>query len=74
MKSKGQPSAVFGKRKEPHTVIIARGKDIRHFTVRPWLATALAGTVAVFSIGYLAATTYLVFRDDIVSAASARQA
>ena len=33
-------STVFGRRKEPHTVIIARGDDIRHFQVHPWLVAA----------------------------------
>lgn len=73
MKAPGQ-SAVFGKRKEPHTVIIARGNEIRHFTVRPWVA-ALAGSVlSAVAIGYLLATSYLVLRDDLIGAAAARQA
>ncbi|KFB09899.1 M23 family metallopeptidase [Nitratireductor basaltis] len=68
-----QPT-VFGKRKEPHTVIIARGDRIRHFTIRPWVA-ALAGTaMAVIAGGYLVATAYLVVRDDLMGAAMARQA
>ncbi|MDW6023886.1 M23 family metallopeptidase [Mesorhizobium sp. BAC0120] len=73
MRASGR-SAVFGRRKEPHTVIIARGDQIRHFTVRPWLA-ALAGS-AFFSIaiGYLLATSYLVLRDDLIGANLARQA
>ncbi len=67
-------SNVFGKRKEPHTIIIAQGDSIRHFTVRPWVA-ALAGSVlAAFAIGYLLATTYLVLRDDLLGASMARQA
>ncbi len=65
---------MFGKRKEPHTVIIARGDEIRHFTIRPWLA-ALAGSVlAALAVGYLLATSYLVLRDDLLGAAVARQA
>lgn len=72
--SKSRPSAVFGKRKEPHTFIIARGDDIRHFTVRPWM-TALAGSaLAACAIGYLLATSYLVLRDDLIGATVARQA
>ena len=67
-------ASVFGRRKEPHTVIIARGDEIRHFTVRPWLA-ALAGSVlAALAIGYLLATSYLVLRDDLIGATVARQA
>ncbi len=67
-------STVFGKRKEPHTVIIARGDEIRHFTVRPWLAAVVGSVCAAVAIGYLLATTYLVLRDDLIGASIARQA
>ncbi|MCB1382443.1 MAG: M23 family metallopeptidase [Notoacmeibacter sp.] len=65
---------VFGKRKEPHTVIIARGNEVRHFTIRPWLAAVAGSMVAAAAIGYLSATTYLVLRDDLISGSVARQA
>ncbi|MGC4023962.1 MAG: M23 family metallopeptidase [Mesorhizobium sp.] len=74
VKNKSSSTSVFGKRKEPHTVIIARGDKVRHFTIKPWLATTLTGTITALAVGYLAATTYLVFRDDILSASSAHQA
>ncbi len=67
-------STVFGKRKEPHTVIIARGDDIRHFQVHPWLAALGGSALAAMAIGYLLATSYLVLRDDLIDATSARQA
>lgn len=67
-------ATVFGKRREPHTVIIARGDDIRHFTVRPWLAALVGSALAAVAIGYLLATTYLVLRDDLIGASIARQA
>lgn len=73
MKTSAQ-AAAFGRRKEPHTVIIARGNEIRHFTVRPWIAAAAGSAFAVAAIGYLTATTYLVFRDDLIGATMARQA
>lgn len=73
MNANGQ-SAVFGRRKEPHTVIIARGNEIRHFTVRPWMIASLGSAVAAVVIGYLLATSYLVFRDDLIGATTARQA
>ncbi|HTV68353.1 MAG TPA: peptidoglycan DD-metalloendopeptidase family protein [Rhizobiaceae bacterium] len=73
MKATGQ-SAIFGKRKEPHTVIIARGNDIRHFTIRPWAAALVGSALAAVAIGYLLATSYLVLRDDLIGAAAARQA
>jgi murein DD-endopeptidase MepM/ murein hydrolase activator NlpD len=67
-------STVFGKRREPHTIIIARGTSIRHFTVGPWMAAVAGSIVAALTVGYFAATTYLVFRDDLMGAAISRQA
>ena len=67
------PSA-FGKRSEPHTVIIARGESIRHFTIRPWVVALIGSALAAVAIGYLLATTYLVLRDDLLGATVARQA
>ncbi len=67
-------TAVFGRRREPHTVIIASGDRIRHFTVRPWLAALAGSALAAIAIGYLLATSYLVFRDNLMGAAAARQA
>jgi murein DD-endopeptidase MepM/ murein hydrolase activator NlpD len=69
----GQTS-VFGKRREPHTVIIARGDEIRHFTIRPWIAAAVGSALSAIAIGYLIATSYLVLRDDLLGATAARQA
>ena len=65
---------VFGKRTEPHTVIIARGNEVRHFTIRPWLAAVAGSMVAAAALGYLSATTYLVLRDDLITGSVARQA
>ncbi|MBZ9980231.1 MULTISPECIES: M23 family metallopeptidase [unclassified Mesorhizobium] len=73
MNATGQ-SAIFGRRKEPHTVIIARGSEIRHFTIRPWLVVFLGSALAAIAIGYLLATSYLVLRDDLIGATTARQA
>src|SRR5919197_693608 len=67
-------SPVFGRRKEPHTIIIARGDQIRHFTIRPWLAALAGSALFAVAIGYLLATTYLVMRDDLIGASLARQA
>lgn len=67
-------SAVFGRRREPHTVIIARGDDIRHFQVRPWVVAFVGSAFAAIAIGYLLATSYLVLRDDLLGAAAGRQA
>ncbi|QND54240.1 peptidoglycan DD-metalloendopeptidase family protein [Phyllobacterium sp. 628] len=71
---KAKHSPIFSNRQEPHTIIIARGETIRHFTLRPW-AAILGGTLAFALAGtYLIATSYLVFRDDLISGSVARQA
>ena len=65
---------VFGRRKEPHTVIIAHGDAIRHFTIRPWLVAVAGSALLAIAVGYLLATSYLVLRDDLIGASTARQA
>lgn len=67
-------SKASGKPREPHTIIIARGDDIHHFQVRPWLAAACGSVLAAAAVGYLLATTYLVLRDDLIDATTSRQA
>jgi murein DD-endopeptidase MepM/ murein hydrolase activator NlpD len=71
---RAQRKGLFDKRSDLPTIIIARGKDIRYFTVRPW-AVAVTGTIlSALAVGYLAATAYLVLRDDLITASIARQA
>lgn len=67
-------SRVFGKRAQKHIIILASGDKIRHMTFQPWMAALSACFVSVFSIGYLAATSYLVLRDDLIGGTMARQA
>ena len=67
-------TTIFGKRKEPHTIIIAHGDDIKHFTVKPWMAMTGGLLCASIAVGYLVATSYLVLRDDLIGATVARQA
>lgn len=66
--------AVFGKTREPHTIIIAQGKRVKHFTVRPWMMALCGALVASVCAGYLIATSYLILRDDLLNATMARQA
>ncbi|MBB2973875.1 murein DD-endopeptidase MepM/ murein hydrolase activator NlpD [Mesorhizobium sp. RMAD-H1] len=73
MTDQSRPS-LFGKRKEPHTIIIARGDAISHFTIRPWMLAIGGSLCAAAAIGYLLATSYLVMRDDLIGASIARQA
>ena len=73
--SQRQDSRVFGKRpKRSHTIILASGDTIRHMTIRPWIAGLCMSLLGVMAIGYLAATSYLVLRDDLIGASMARQA
>jgi murein DD-endopeptidase MepM/ murein hydrolase activator NlpD len=65
---------VFGKRREPHTIIIARGNDVSHFTIKPWLTLSIGAVLSAMAVGYLLATSYLVFRDDLIGATVARNA
>ena len=67
-------SQVFGKRAQKHIIILASGDKVRHMTIQPWMAALSVCFVSVFSIGYLAATSYLVLRDDLIGGTMARQA
>jgi murein DD-endopeptidase MepM/ murein hydrolase activator NlpD len=64
----------FGRRKESHVLILASGEKVRHMTIRPWMAATAVSLFGLFTIGYLTATAYLVFRDDLIGASMARQA
>ena len=70
--SASQP--VFGKRREPHTIIIAHGDNVSHFTVKPWLTMSIGAFLSAIAVGYLLATSYLVLRDDLIGATVSRQA
>lgn len=72
--SKGSENQIFGKRRKQHVLILASGDKIRHMTLRPWMAAAGFSVLTVLSVGYLAATSYLVIRDDLIGATMARQA
>jgi murein DD-endopeptidase MepM/ murein hydrolase activator NlpD len=65
---------VFGRRREPHTIIIAHGDDVSHFTIKPWLTLTFGAVLSAMAVGYLLATSYLVFRDDLIGATVARNA
>ena len=65
---------VFGKREQQHIIILASGDRVRHMTVRPWMMALAFCFAGMFTIGYLAATSYLVLRDGLIGATMARQA
>ncbi len=64
----------FGQKRPEHIVILACGDKVRHMTIRPWMAAFGFCILAVLSIGYLSATTYLFIRDDLIDGAISRQA
>ncbi len=66
--------ASFGKRHEPHTVIVSRNGKTRQFTIRPVFFSIAACSAIMLMVGYFSATAYLVFRDDLISASFANQA
>lgn len=68
------PLRSLARRKPPLRVVLAKGQNVRTFTVRPWFAATCAIVGAVFGVLYLTATGYLVFRDDLLAASIARQA
>lgn len=65
---------VFGRRARKHVLILASGDRMRHMTIRPWMTLLALSIAGVALIGYLAATSYLVIRDDLIGATIARQA
>lgn len=65
---------VFGKRHKQRVLILANGNDVRHLTLKPWMTALGISLVSAVTIGYFAATTYLVLRDDLLGASMARQA
>jgi len=66
-----QPS--FGRRQEPPRLIIARGGKVKAYPFRPWLFGTLLGVFFMFGLGYVGATGYLLYRDDLIDAAVTRQ-
>ncbi|MBB4064664.1 peptidoglycan DD-metalloendopeptidase family protein [Gellertiella hungarica] len=72
--SQHQESRVFGKRRPDHFLILASGEKVRHMRIRPWMTGLGLTLLGAVSVGYLAATAYLVLRDDLIGATMARQA
>lgn len=66
--------SVFAKRRKAPVLIVASGNKVRHLTIKPWMTALGVGIAATFTLGYFAATTYLVLRDDLLGGSIARQA
>lgn len=63
----------FSNRKSLPAIIFARNGKVRTFRVRLWVAGPLFCLLGLILVAYIGATSYLVFRDDLLGAAVARQ-
>jgi len=62
----------FGKR-QPSKVVISSNGTVREFKIHAGLLTAIGAVFTMFMVGYLSATAYLAFRDDLVAASFIKQ-
>ncbi len=67
------PFGTLARRKPLPRIIIARGENIRAFTIRPWLTGIVFGVGFLLGVLYLIATGYQIFRDDLLAASIASQ-
>ena len=64
----------FGRRDPSASIIIARNGKLTQLPVSPLAAAIGISLVAMFAVGYFAATAYLVLRDDLIGMTAARNA
>jgi murein DD-endopeptidase MepM/ murein hydrolase activator NlpD len=60
-------------RKRSCRIVLAYGRSVRYFHIRPWLTGMALFFAGLFAVFYFAATGYLIFRDDLLAASLARQ-
>lgn len=60
-------------RKGATRIIVARGENVRTYRLRPWLFGTTVAILLLFLTAYVGSTAYLIFRDDVLTAAMARQ-
>jgi murein DD-endopeptidase MepM/ murein hydrolase activator NlpD len=54
-------------------IIVARGEKVRTYRFSPWMFGTTVGVLLLFLAAYIGGTGYLIFRDDVLTAAMARQ-
>ena len=54
-------------------IIVARGESVRTYRLNPWLFGSTLAVLFLFLMAYIGGTAYLMFRDDLLTAAMARQ-
>jgi murein DD-endopeptidase MepM/ murein hydrolase activator NlpD len=71
--ARSTPQPARGRTKLLHVTLTYKGAS-RSYLLRPWLFGSVLGLFAVFMAGYFAAAAFLIYRDDILESALARQA
>lgn len=66
--------ASFGKRREPHTIVVLKGDKSKVFNINPVYISLVMCFGFLVTIGYFGATAYLIFRDDLIQSSFSRQA
>ncbi len=68
-----QRSPHYSPRKPAWSLTFRRGGKTRSYPIRPWLVGSTFGVLSLLLVTYVAATAYLVYRDDLLGAAVSRQ-
>jgi murein DD-endopeptidase MepM/ murein hydrolase activator NlpD len=68
-----QQRAPFGQRRSRPVITVARNGKVRSFRINSWAAGLALGGFALFLTVYVAATAYLIYRDDLLGGTLARQ-
>jgi murein DD-endopeptidase MepM/ murein hydrolase activator NlpD len=68
-----QQNSHYAPRKPAWSLILRRSDATRSYRVRPWLAGSVVGFFSLLLVAYVAATAYLVYRDDLLGAAVSHQ-
>lgn len=68
-----QDNRHFGK-KITNKVVISSNGNVREFRIRAGYLVAVGAVFTMFMVGYVAATAYLIFRDDLVAGSIINQA
>ncbi|MFK7901272.1 MAG: M23 family peptidase, partial [Nitratireductor sp.] len=66
-------SKQFGKKQEPRTITISNNGKVQQYKVSAFICVFAFCVFAMSMIGYVGATGYLAFRDDLIASTIVRQ-
>jgi len=72
--SHSQEPRQFGQRREVNSVVISSNGRVREYKIRAGFLVTIGAIFSMFMVGYIGATAYLAFRDDLVAASFIHQA